>query len=198
MPSGRTRAALQRAGRRTEIAEHHRHVAGDHVIERRQAAAIRHVRRLDPGHALEHLHVEMMRHARTDRRECQLAGIGLGIGDAARRPISPAASGLTISTNGVCASKSERHEIGQRLVRQALIERDIDRHGRRRRHQQRVAVGGGLLHRGRGDDRAGAGLVLDDEALAEPLLELCATIRASRSVPPPAANGLTMVTVRAG
>jgi hypothetical protein len=66
----------------------------------------------------------------------------------------------------------QRRKIDQRLVGQALIERDIDRHGRRRRHQERVAVRRGLLHRDRGDDGAGAGLVLDQKGFAEPLLEL--------------------------
>ena len=102
MPSGRTLPACEHAGRRAEIAEHHRDVAGDHVVQRRQAAAIGHMRRLDAGHALEQLHEQMVRHARPDRGERHLAGIGLGIGDQLRHRLHRQV-GLTISTNGVCA-----------------------------------------------------------------------------------------------
>ena len=66
----------------------------------------------------------------------------------------------------------QRDQVGHRVVGKILVERDVDRHGRARRHHQRVAVRRRLGDRARRDDAAGARPVLDHEGLAEPLLEL--------------------------
>ena len=60
-------------------------------------------------------------------------------------------------------------EAGQRVVAVAGHQRGRDRQRRRVRHEQRVAVGGRLRHQRGADGRAGAGLVLDDHGLAQPL-----------------------------
>ena len=164
-------AGRKRAGRRPEIDEHHWDMAGDHIVERRQAAAVRHIGCLESGHALQHLHIEMVRHARPNGGKGELARIGLGVGDQLRHRLHRQAW-IYNEHEWRLRKLRERNEIDQRIVGQALIERDVDRHGRRRRHQQRVTVRVGLLHVGRRDDRPGAGLVLDHEAFAGPLLQL--------------------------
>jgi hypothetical protein len=115
--------------------------------------------------------IEMVRHTRPDRGEGELAGIGLGIGDQIGDRLHRQLR-IDDQHERRLREQGQRNEVAERVIRQALVERNIDRHGRCRRHQQRVAVGRGLLHRDRGDDAAGAGLVLDDNALAEPLLQI--------------------------
>src|SRR5207245_1318641 len=64
-----------------------------------------------------------------------------------------------------------RDEVLLRVVRQALVHRRVDDEARGI-DEQRVAVGRRLRHDLRADDAVRAGLVLDDEGLAELLLEL--------------------------
>ena len=66
----------------------------------------------------------------------------------------------------------DRHEVLDRVVRHLRIERRIDRLRADRSHQQRVAVGRRLGDEVGAEVAAGAGLVLDDEGLAERLAEL--------------------------
>ena len=76
-------------------------------------------------------------------------------------------SGLTANAFGLDANSEIGVKRLQRVVGQ-LVKRRIDRM-RDRDDQQRVAVGRCLRHQLGADDAAGAGLVLDDELLAEPL-----------------------------
>jgi hypothetical protein len=73
-----------------------------------------------------------------------------------------------------------------------------DRVRARRAERERVAVGRGLRD-GIGADRAaGAGLVLDDDALSQLLGSFCATMRATMSVEPPGAKPTTSLMGRLG
>ena len=66
---------------RVEALEHQIDVAGDQIVDRRRAAAIRHVLDLRAGHELEQLAADMAGRAVARRRVGELAGIGLGLGD---------------------------------------------------------------------------------------------------------------------
>ena len=69
------------------------------------------------------------------------------------------------------AQAGNRHEILQGIERQLLEQRDADR-GAVGQQRQRIAVGRRGDHRPGGGDAAGAGLVLDVEALPELVAEL--------------------------
>ena len=53
-------------------------MSGRNVAQGRHGAAIRHMRHLDTGHALEQLGKEMVRRAQPGGSEGELAGLGLG------------------------------------------------------------------------------------------------------------------------
>lgn len=71
------------------------------------------------------------------------------------------------------SGKGQRHQLGHgrevhRGVVACLVQRRVDRRGRRVRHQ-RVPVGRGVEQGRHGDQAVAAGLVLDDDGLSEPL-----------------------------
>ena len=74
--------------------------------------------------------------------------------------------GWTTTRSGCVDDERKRREIAHRVVRQLAPERSVegDRHARR---EQRVAVGLCLGDEVAADDLAGAGLVFDDDRLAE-------------------------------
>ena len=76
----------------------------------------------------------------------------------------------------------DRREVLAGIVGQLLVERGVGGQRAGRRHEQRVAVGRRLRRRGRRDHGAAAGAVLDDDRLAEPLLELRLELRARQDV----------------
>ena len=78
----------------------------------------------------------------------------------------------------------DRRDVAQEVERQMLVERGVDAVGRIDQ-QDRVAVGRGVRHRLGADIVAGAGPVLDDELLAEPLGQIWPIMRAMMSVVPP-------------
>ena len=93
----------------------------------------------------------------------------------------------------------QRDQFGGRIERQVFVERHVDRHRRRCRHQQRVAVRRGFRDRVRSDVGAGARTVLDHDRFAEPFLQLLAEqARQECRSRPPGVNGTTMVSGRAG
>ena len=112
----------------------------------------------------------MMRRADAAGAIRQFSRIGFGIGDELLHRIHRQLR-IDDEEERRAGDHSQRHKIRRRIVGQALVHRDVDRHRRRRRHQQRVAVGRRLRDRGRADHGAGARLVLHDDRLAEPLLE---------------------------
>ena len=104
-----TPSALTRARSRTsrchrpDVAEHHRDVTGDHVVERRPAAPIGNVLDVGAGHALEQLHIDVMRRAHaararsSARRACDFASATISATELT------GTDGLTTSTNGTAA-----------------------------------------------------------------------------------------------
>ena len=70
---------------------------------------------------------------------------------------------------------AHRHEL-RRVVPELRIEQPVDHQRRRRRGEQRVAVGLGLVRRGRADVAGGARPVVDDHRLAPLLRQLLADV----------------------
>ena len=70
--------------------------------------------------------------------------------------------------------QGDRHEVVERIVGQALVEKLVHHQRRIDRHEQRVAVGRRLRGRLGADQRVGAGPVLDQDRLAPVLAHLLA------------------------
>ena len=142
-----------------------------HVVQRLHHALVGNVRDLDAGLHLEQLGEQVRGSARARGAEAQGSGLVLGeIDDIGR---------------GLCRRRRidhqherhprvehDRHQILHRIEWQAFVDARIDRHRRRRRHQQRVSIGRRARNRSRADVGPGARAVLDHEWFAEPLLEL--------------------------
>ena len=142
--------------------------AGD-VDDGRPRAAERHVQEVDAGGELEQLHAEMQRAADAAGAILDVAGLGFGERDEFLDRLGRQIRIDRERVRARCEQRDRRKRL-QRVVGQ-LVERRIDRM-RDGDDQQRVAVGRRLRHQLGADDAAGAGLVLDDELLAEPLAEL--------------------------
>jgi hypothetical protein len=127
----------------------------------------------DAGRALEHFGEQMVGRAGPARSERQLAGIGLGVCDQFRHGFHRQRR-IDDQHERALRHERERNEIGHRIVGQVLVQCDVDRHRRRCRHQERVAVGRGFRVRVRADRGTGTRLVLDHERFAEARLELLA------------------------
>ena len=168
----RARAAcrhVDQAQRRRQVAEHQRDVAGGNVGERRQRASVGNVGHLDAGHALEQFREQMMGRAGSGRREGEPALLALGEPDEVSHRMHRQRR-VDHQDIGAQDHQRERHEVGGRIVGQLLVQADVDRHDRARRHQDGVAVG----RRAGGGDRPVRRRrrpVLDHERLAEPLLQ---------------------------
>ena len=95
-----------------------------------------------------------------------------------------------------------RREVLHRVVGQLVVEAGIEGHRPACADEQRVAVGRGLRDKVGADDRVRARLVLDDEGLPEPLLQLRAdqapedVVGAPGRKPDDEAHGLGRVGVR--
>ena len=63
------------------VVEHHLHLPGDQIGERRRAAAVGHVDHVDARQHLEQFARHMDRGPVAGGRHVELAGIGLGVGD---------------------------------------------------------------------------------------------------------------------
>ena len=165
-------AALDQALDGLHRGDGHRHVAGDDVADRLAAALVGHVHGLHAGLVHEHLEVEMRDGADAGGGEVHLLRHGLRIGEQLRH-------GLDRHVVGDDQRRRRRRKPGHRVVLRDrievglrfLVERLADG-DRVLRKQQRVAVriGGGDVVPG--DIAAGAGPVLDDDRLAERLLQI--------------------------
>ena len=141
------------------------------VGERRRGAFVRHVpRAADAGHRVEEFGEKMRRRPGAGGRECVLRRIGLDHRDELFR-IRRRERRINDQGERRRGDQAHRREILQRLVGRLLQVRH-DRERSARGGEQRVAIGR-ALHHGVGADRAaGAGLVVDDERLAERVLQL--------------------------
>lgn len=92
---------------------------------------------------------------------------------------------------------ADTRKIGNRVIRQIIIERGTDRKCRGDQHD-RVTVGRSLGHDSSTDGAGSTGSIVDDNRLAERSLIGCAIIRAMTSAPAPGGNGTTNRTGRDG
>ena len=129
------------------------------------------MRDLDAGLHLEQLGEQVRRRAGARGAEAQRAGLVLGELDEIGRGLRRRRR-IDHQHERHARVEHDRHQILHRIERQAFVDARIDRHGRRGRHQQRVAVRRRTGDRGRADVGPRARPVLDHERLAEPLLEL--------------------------
>ena len=164
-------AGLDVRGSRRQRIEHRRHVAGDGVDHGGSGAAIGDMDHRRADHLLEPRGQEMVARARARGRKGELAGLGLGDLDVFLERL-----GLEVRIDHqdarVARGQRDMDEVGHRVEVGAAIERGRDRQARDHRHQERVAVGRRLGDERRADHRALAGLVVDDDVLAEPLAEI--------------------------
>ncbi len=192
-------AALDLRQRRRQVVEHQVHRAADQVEQRRPRAAVREVDHVGAGHRLEELARQVDRGAVAARRHVELARVGARVGDQ-RAHVGDAVGGRLRRVHDEdvrhAGDERDRREVLDRVVGHLRIQRRIDRLRADRSHQQRVAVGRRLGDEIGAQVAAGAGLVLDDEALAEGLGEL-GRERAGEDVGR-AAPGLKGTTMRTG
>ena len=147
--------------------EHHLHLSAEQVGKRGRRAAIRHVNHVDAGHHLEQLAGNMWTRCRCRRRHVDLARIGLGVGDELGNRLA-GTDGFTTMTLGIAHDARDRRDVADEIEIELVVERRVDR-VRRNDQEKRVAVRRRTHDRLGGDIAAGAGPVLDDEWLAEPL-----------------------------
>ena len=136
-----------------------------------------------PAGELEQFHAEMQRAAHPAGAVLDIAGLGFG---QRNELLDRFDRQLRVDRERVRARSEQRdRREGLQRVDGQLVKRRIDRM-RDGDDQQRVAVGRRLRHQFGADDAAGAGLVLDDELLAEPLAEAAQLDDARQDVVQPA------------
>ena len=146
------------------------HVAVHHVGERRHAALVRDMARLQTGHRVEQLGEQVRGRAGTGRSEGELAGVCLHQRDELLR-VPGAGRRMGDERERRQADQAYGREILQRLVRRLLQVRH-DRVRPARAREQRVAVGRAFRDRIRADRAARTCAVVDHERLAEHALQL--------------------------
>ena len=160
-------AAPDVVGGGRDVVEHHLHLTGDQVGQRRRAAAVGHVHHVDAGHHLEQLARHVDRGAVAGRRHVELAGIGLGVGDQLGDRLDRKRR-MDIHHVGKADDAGDRDDVAQKVETELVVERGVDGIGRRHQ-QQRVAVRRGAHDRLGGDIGAAAGPAFHHDRLAEPL-----------------------------
>jgi hypothetical protein len=139
----------------------------DHGLQRRPAASVMHDGHLDPGQHLEQFARHVRRAAVAGRSELDPARLALGVGDefgdGRRRH-----GWMHHHHQRLAGNARDRRDVAQEIEGQPRIERRADR-VRRTDQQQRVAVGRRTHDRLGCYVAGGAGPVLDDERLPEPL-----------------------------
>ena len=128
-----------RQGRR-QVVEHEENVAAQQVVHGGRRAAVGHMIELHAGPRLEQGRRQVRCGANALRPVGDGAGVGLGLLDQLlhRRHAELRADDQHV---GGAADDRDRLELG-RIVVELLVERLVDRQCRRRRGQQRVAIGG--------------------------------------------------------
>ena len=116
------------AGR--NVVEHHLHLAGDQIGERRRAAAVGHVDHVDAGQHLEQFAGHVDRRAVAGRRHVELAGIGLGVGDQFGDRLDRQRR-VHHHHVGKADDARDRLDIAQEIEIELVVERGVDGVGRR-------------------------------------------------------------------
>ena len=155
---------LLEAQRGGDVADEDVDPAGGEIDQRRPLALVGDVDDLDAGHGGEHLRRQVRGRAVALRGIGHLAGIGLGVGDQLLE-----AAGGQVETGGDDIGHDrqhrDRHEL-RPVIGQRLVEIVVDRQGRGRTAQQRVAVRLGAIGDLGADIAGRAGAIVDDDRLA--------------------------------
>ena len=176
-------------------------MAADHVLQGRRGALVRHVHDVEVEDALEHLGVEMVDRAGTDRGEGQLSRlVARELDEIVHR--FHRQLGIDHQHIGHAGDQRDGRDVLARIVRQVLPHIDIDRKRGARRHHDGVAVRCAMRDRVHRRHAAAARAMIDHERLAEPLLELLAddardqSGRAARRERHDEGDGLTRILFR--
>src|SRR6266849_539082 len=132
-------------------------------------AAIRHVNKIDAGRYLEKFAHQMAGRTDAGRCHCDLARIGLGVGDQLGHGFG---RDLRIGQHDLRLPDQarDRRDVAEKHEAELVVKCRVDR-ARWADHQERMAVGRRAHDRFGCDIGARARPVLDDEWLAEPLLQ---------------------------
>ena len=162
-------AVLHEFGERLHRAHHQRHVPGDEIGRRRRAAAIRHVAKLHAVVLLDLLHRQMPDRAGAAGRIGQPVRLLLRLRDHFRECFV----GLRRMRRDDVGNGADHHH---RLERRRGVERQVEQHRIDRvavvGEQDRAAVARLLRDIAGAGGAASARAVLDDDVLAEAVLEL--------------------------
>lgn len=144
--------------------------AAEHVLQRRGAALVGHVHGVDPGDVVQQFAGQVRGGAGAGGGEVQLAGLALGLGDELAERFHAGAGG-----HHEHVREGHAHGDGGQVLQRVVahlhhVGRDAQRaHGAEQQHGTiRRAVG----DPGMGELAARAGLVLDDDALADVFAQL--------------------------
>ena len=158
-------AGLRKRQRVRQAGEHRRDMPGHEIGHRRRAAAIRHMDHVEARELEEIRHRQMRGVADAARAVGQRARLLFDMGDELGIGLHRHV-GVDAEHERIAADHRDRREILHRVV--ALrADRRADRHLRRVRHQQRVAVGRRTRDAFGGEPAARTDPVLDHERLAE-------------------------------
>ncbi len=164
-------AGLHGAHAAGQVEHHQRDLAAHEVLQRGRAALVGHVQHGHAGLALEQLVRQVMRAAGAGRRDAVLAGRGLERGEQRLR-VGDAGVGRGRDDERRAAHHAHEREVFLGVVGQLLVERGVvDQHAVVGR-EHGIAVARRTRHVLRRDDRARAGLVLDQHRLAHLLRDL--------------------------
>src|SRR5204862_473083 len=157
-------AALQRADRRRRVHDGHGYLPRHYRAHRVAAALVGGVREPGAGLLIEELGGELER--RRARGIVDFARPRLRVVDQLLHGVHRQ-RGVDDEYQREVSDHRDLREIPERRIGQLRVDRRIHGHRPARAHEQRIAVGGGLGDVFGGDDALRAGLVLDDDRLAE-------------------------------
>ena len=146
-------------------------MAGQHVLRHRSGTAIGNERKIEPGHVVEQLGGQMHGGSVAAVADRQTVGRGPGEGDHVGDRV-PGKRQRRRQDERRLRQPADRRKIGEGIVRQLLVEADIDRERAGGAQPDDIAVGRRLGDRIDPDGAAGARPVVDHDRLAETLLEM--------------------------
>src|SRR5262245_1255166 len=143
------------------------HLAGEKIEKRGPAAAIRHMHKVDAGHYLEKLTIEMRSTPASARRVIDLARISLGIRNELRNGLGGERR-KRHKHPGPSVISGDRRNVVREIEFEVVVQRRIDSICESHR-EKCIAIWGRANDRFGGDVAASANTILDNELLTKPL-----------------------------
>ena len=166
-------SALHRRQRGAERIEHQLDIAGQQIGQRRRCALVGDVDHVDAGHLLEHLAGQMNGAAGAGRSEIEFSRVLPGVGHELRDRLCGHGR-MNLHHHRQIGDQRKQAEVPRGIIGQLLVQQRIEHEDRRRRKEQRVAVGRGTRRRFGADRTLRAGLVLDHHRLFQVAAEIVA------------------------